>query len=499
MNILDRVIMALSPRRAAQREKARTIAMHYRAARLGYRNDGIRPSGSDADLAGRNRRMIAFYARDMIRNTPFSARVQQVITGNVVGDGIIPKIQPSKGLADEVQKRIRARGLDLIEDHLDTTDIDRNGLLNFYGLQTAAMNTIVDAGEVLIRRHRPANAGLALPLQIEVLEPDYIDDSRFGRSIEGNEIREGIEYDKDTGDRVAYWLFTQHPGGEWRPGTSPYISERVPAEDIIHVFRAFDRPGATRGVSWYTPIAEKLLNIDDSEDAHLMRQKIAACFAAFHRMGADRKPRDELGGTLQPGVIMEIAEDEDMEFSDPPEVGDFGDFQKSVLRSAAMGVGITYEALTGDLSGVNFSSARIGRLEMDRNISRWQWLMMVPMFLHPFGRWFVEAWAEAEDDEMFQRLIWEDRRTVRLSWVPPHRILVDPAREFGALREAVRSGFQSRQGVVRQLGVDPERLLQEQLQDKEEADELGLPFDSDPRADVSRKNPTFTDKDHNDE
>lgn len=497
MNILDRVILALSPQRAAAREKARTVAMHYRAARLGHRNDGVRPSGSDADLASRDRRRISFYVRDMIRNAPFASRVQQVICGHVVGDGIIPKVQVSKGLRDEVRQRIRDRGLELIEDHLDTTDIDRHGLLNFYGLQAVAMNTVVEAGEVLIRRHRPTNSGLAIPLQIEVLEPDYIDDSRWGRSPEGNEIREGIEYDADN-NRVAYWLFTQHPGGEWRPGTSPYISERVPADEIIHIFRV-DRPAQTRGVSWFTSIAEKLLNLDDSEDAHLMRQKIAACFAAFHHTGADGKHRPELGKTLEPGVIMQIADDEDLTFSDPPEVGDFDVFQKGVLRSVAMGAGITYEALTGDLSGVNFSSARIGRLEMDRNVSRWQWTMMVPMFLQPFGTWFIEAWAEVEQDEAFQLMLWEDRKAVRLTWVPPHRILVDPAREFSALREAVRSGFQSRQGVVRQLGVDPERLLQEQVQDKEEADKLQLPFDSDPRADVSRKNATFDDKDSNDE
>lgn len=497
MNIIDRVIMAISPARGAAREKARTVAMHYRASRLGHRNEGIRATSADADMAGRSRRMVAFYARDMIRNSPFAARVQQVISGNVVGDGIIPKVQVSKGLPEAVQKRMRDRGLELIEDHLDTTAIDRAGLQNFYGLQTTAMNTVIDAGEVLIRRHRPANRGLDMPLQIEVLEPDYIDDSRWGQSLDGNEIREGIEYDGN-GDRVAYWLYTQHPGGEWRPGSFPSASERVPAEDIIHVFRV-DRPGQTRGISWYTPIAEKLLNLDDSEDAHLMRQKIAACFAAFHRMGENSRARGELGGTLQPGVIMEIGADEDMVFADPPEVGGFDEFGRSVLRSAAMGVGITYEALTGDLTGVNFSSARIGRLEMDRNISRWQWLMMVPMFLQRFSGWFVEAWAEAEGDEDFQRLIWENPKTVKMTWVPPHRILVDPAREFGALSDAVRSGFQSRQGVVRQLGVDPERLLQEQLQDKDEADKMGLLFDSDPRADPARKTLTPPDKDKPDE
>lgn len=492
MNILDRVIMTLSPRRAAERERHRAIAMHYRASRLGRRNESIRPEGTDADMASRDRRRISFYIRDMIRNTPMAARIQQVITGNVVGDGILPKINVSEGIPAAARKRIKKMGLDMIEEHCDTIDIDKARLQNLYGLQATAMNTIVDAGEVLIRRHRPMLNGLTIPLQLEVLEPDYIDSTRWGLTADGNEIREGIEYDAASGDRVAYWLFNQHPGGEWRPGHNPLISERVPADDILHIFRV-DRAGQTRGVSWYTPIAEKLLHADDAEDAHLLRQKIAACFVAFHHMSMDGKERPELGETLEPGTIMSVASDEDMTFADPPEVGDYSDFQKGVYRAAAMGVGITYEAMTGDLTGVNFSSARIGRLEMERNVSGWQWRMLMPMMMQPIGRWIIEAWSEALPE------LWELPGAVRMTWVPPYRIIVDPAREFEALRSAVRSGFQSRQGVVRQLGVDPERLLEEQLQDKDEADRLGLPFDSDPRADVSRQNSSFRNEGYKDE
>lgn len=492
MGMIDRVVRLLSPQRAADRERARVLEMHYRAARLGQNNEGIRASGSDADLAGRDRRKIAFYARDLIRNTPMAARIQQVVTGHVVGDGILPKVQCSTGLPKKARKRLKRQGLKMIEEHCDTIAIDHCGLQNLYGLQALAMNTIVDAGEVLIRRHRPLGAGLKIPLQLEVLEPDYIDDTRFGRTLEGNEIREGIEYDRDSGKRVAYWLFTQHPGGEWRPGSNPLSSERVPVEDLLHVFRV-DRAGQTRGVSWYTTVAEKLLNADDADDAHLMRQKIAACFAAFHHVNMEGKPRPELGGTLTPGTIMAIGSDEDMTFGEPPQVGDYPQFKQGVYRAVAMGIGITYEALTGDLSGVNFSSARIGRLEMERNVSGWQWRMLIPMMMQPLGRWIIEAWADAEP------VLWDVPEAVSLTWVPPHRILVDPVREFSALREAVRSGFQSRQGVVRQLGVDPERLIEEQLQDKEEADRLGLPFDSDPRADISRQVGSFSDKETQDE
>lgn len=477
MSIIDRIIAAVAPQWAASRAQARTVLMHYDAARRDRRMSSVRPDASDADAAARARKRLAFVARDMIRNTPFASRIQQVVTGNVVGDGIIPKVMVAAGTPDRSAALIREAGLQRVERLLDTAAIDYHGRCNFYGIQRLAMNTIVDSGEVLIRRHRR-------PFQVEVLEPDYIDDTRFSVLPDGGEIVDGIEYDRD-GRRVAYWLYPVHPGSDWSPGARIGVSQRVPAADILHVYRV-DRPGQRRGVSWLANVAMRLQDLGDHEDAQLMRQKIAACFAAFRKLGPDSSvPSASVGGTLAPGVIQDLADGEEITFAVPPGVEGYDEFTRSVLRSVAAGVGITYEALTGDLSSVNFSSARLGHLQMERNISSWQWLMMVPQFLQPFSRWFVEAWADDDatglgrDPELLEK-VW-------LSWVPPHRILVDPAREMAALREAVRSGFASRQSVVRQLGLDPERLLSEIAQDRDEADKLGLPFDSDPRADVSRR------------
>ncbi|WP_273687083.1 phage portal protein [Ketogulonicigenium vulgare] len=492
MGFFGNMALAIAPSWAAKRERARLVAMHYRASRLGQRSDSLRAASSDANVAGRDRARIAFYMRDMVRNSPFAARAQAVIANNVVGDGIIPKINiNAPKQMKKAKKVLQKRALRLIETSLDTTAIDWRGLQNLYGLQRQAINTIVEAGEVLIRRRDIAldEADGKLPLKIEVMEPDFLDTSRRLAGVDGNEVRDGIEYDAND-RRVAYWLFSQHPGGEFRPGKFSVQSERVPADQILHVFRP-DRPGQERGISWFTPVAEKLLNLDDYEDAQLMRQKIAACFAVFRKLGTDGEASPELGETLTPGSIMDIGPDEEVTFGSPPVASGDDQFKNTVLRASAVGMGLSYEALTGDLSGVNFSSARIGRLEMDRNISSWQWLMMVPMLLQPMADWILEAWAELDGEEFeasgLSEMIYRNDGFVTITWVPPVRLLVDPAREFAALREAVRSGFQSRQGVVRQLGVDPERLLQEQLQDKQQADDLGLPFDSDPRADVSRQ------------
>lgn len=441
----------------------------YEAATSGSRSLPGRRIASSADAAAANRGQLAFIARDLVRNTPFATRAQQVIVNNVVGDGIIWKVKASSKTSAEQMRRV-------LKAHFDTTRIDADGRQNLYGLQRLAMNTIVDAGEVLIRRRRRLRAdGLPLPFQLQVMEPDFIDTSKSAVLTTG-EIREGIEYD-GIGRRVAYWLFDQHPGDAVRFSRVSYSSRRVPASEILHMYKQ-DRPGQMRGVSWFAPIALSLQDLADHQDAQLMRQKIAACFAAF-RVTPESDPVVSMDpengpaglGTLSPGRIQNLLPGEDIKFASPPGVEGYDEFTRAVLRSAAAGMGITYEALTGDLSSVNFSSARMGRMEMDRNVSSWQWLLLIPQMMQPVAEWTMEAFDVA--------LSGGRPRQAEIEWVPPHRVLVDPTREIPALRDKVKAGFASRSGVVRELGYDPEDLLEEQRRDAVAAQKMGLSFDSD--------------------
>lgn len=472
MNLLDRVIATFAPRQALDRARARAAlkVMNYDAATSTPRGSSWRPTASDADGAAGKRAKLAYVARDMIRNTPFAARAQMVIVNSVVGDGIIPKVSAKDDTARTALAAVLLR-------HLDTTDIDADGRNNLYGLQRLAMQTTVDAGEVLVRRRwRYSTDGYALPFQLQVLEPDFLDATRDGTATNGNLIRDGIEYGA-LGRRVAYWLFEEHPGANFFFRAGKYRSSRVDAKDIIHVYRQ-DRPGQMRGVSWFAPVAMSLQQLADFQDAQLMRQKIAACFAAFRVPSDDDQPGDPdpggLGTTIKPGRIQNLGPGENVVFSDPPGVTEDG-FTRAILRAAAVGIGITYEALTGDLTGVNFTSGRMGRLDMDANVSSWQWLLLIPQMMQPIGRWLIEAY-----DLQTMSKVSRDK-ALQIDWVPPRRIMVDPAREIAAARDAVRSGFGSRSGVVRSLGYDPEQLMQEIADDARNADSNGLVFDTDPR------------------
>jgi lambda family phage portal protein len=474
MNLFDRLIGAVDPVRALRRAQARQALAHYDAGTVGRRVAGVRHSAADADTAAARRARIAYFGRDLIRNTPFATSAQQVIVNATVGDGIIPQFR----WPDGTPQAAHDAGVRLIEEWLDSTQIDAAGRLNLYGLQSLVMGSVVSDGEVLVVEEWGAPQRDGLPaLKLRVLEIDHLDEGRDGGLDGGGWIRNGIEYDS-SGRRVAYWLFDEHPGaGGYRPGSGGWrgTSHRVAAHLVHHVYR-LDRPEQERGVSWFAPVALTLLDYGDFQDAQAMRQKIAACFTAF-RIHPEGTPRPEVAAEasqeLEPGLIQDLYGEQEIQFANPPGVEGYDEYTRNTLRAAAAALGITYEALTGDLSNVNFSSARMGHQKMERNVSAWQWKMLIPQLLQPLGRSIREAWAQALPEAA--ALI----RQARIEWTPPARFLVDPEREFAAMRDAVRAGFVSRSQIVRSLGYDPERLLEEQRQDAEAARRAGLVFDSD--------------------
>jgi lambda family phage portal protein len=336
-------------------------------------------------------------------------------------------------------------------------------------------------------------------LKVRLLEADYLDDTRQGVLTSGGWIRDGIEFNRD-GERVAYWLFDQHPGAMiWGKSGSP-ISQRIPAKDVLHVYRQ-DRAGQMRGVSWFSSIAIPLQDLGEFQDAQLMRQKIAACFVAFRQVeGSGTDPASVAQGIselaeLSPGLIQDIGMDETVTFGTPPDSGDFDPFSRSILRAAASGIGLTYEAMTGDLSNVNFSSARMGRGEMDKSISSWQWTMLIPQFLQPMAAWLIEGWqADLINAGLEAPSLAMIGGAQGFEWVPPHKILVDPTREIPSLIEGIRGGLFSLSGVVRSLGQDPERLFEDIAADNAMLDEKGLIFESDFRKGAGAPTSPATDR-----
>lgn len=472
LTALDRVLIALAPKYALERIRARVLAhRHFEAAQIGRRTGGWRKSIGDANTEnGPALATLRYHARDLIRNNPWARNGQRVIGRNTVGWGLLPKpATTSPGL--------RKAAIDLFQQWGSTTECDSEGRSTFFGLQRQIIETVAESGEVLIRRRRRLREDkLAIPLQLQVLEPDFIDTGKDGiKGPSGGTIVQGIEYNL-IGKRVAYWLFGAHPGA----GTSLSAeSKRIPADDVAHVFKV-ERPGQVRGISWFAPVIVTIKDLDEYEDATLMRQKIAACFAAFvtdvngegTRIGElEEGDTDDKLEALEPGLVKYLGPGQDIAFNNPPLVNDHSSFTAVNLRKISAGIGVTYEDLTNDYSQVNFSSARMARLAHWGNVHDWRWNMLVPQFCDPVWAWAMES---AVDDGSLGD-------APGATWTPPPMPMLEPDKEGLAYARLVRAGVMTHNEMVREQGSDPDTHWADYAEGLKALDAKGIVLDSDVR------------------
>ena len=467
MNIVDKAIGFFSPKAAFERERfrmAQSILVDqqrkYNAASNGRRTDGWVASGTSQNAeAELSLHKLRERSRDLVRNFPYAARAIDAIESNTIGTGIRPRPNVEKG-------RAKQRIVSAWKDWAESTECDFDGVHDFYGLQGLVMRTVAESGEAIIRKRRTGK----YKLQLQVVEGDYIDTNKNGTGADGSRWVQGVEFDAK-GNKVAYWMFDQHPGDTFRMFPT---SQRYPISEFTHVYM-MKRPEQVRGTPFGVASMMRMFDFDEYEDAQLIRQKIAACFAVFVNSTGDGlvsgSKNADRAGQVEPGMIEYLAPGQTMSFAAPPPAEGYDEYTRTLLRGIAAGYGITYEVLTGDYSNVNFSSGRMGWIEMHRNIYKWQSRMMIPMFCNVAWEWFTT--------QMF--IAGKISSPVTASWTTPSREMIDPTKEIAAAAEAVRNGFKSRSSVIREHGSDPEEVLQEIVDDNASADKDELKFDSDSR------------------
>lgn len=471
----DRAIVSVFPKYGSSRIRARVsldlVKRHYEAAEPGRRTQNWRRDATDADFALRGASaQLRWSARDLIRNNGWARRARQIVANSSVGYGIRPK-----AIADDEAQAQQATKL--WKKWAATTECESDNRQTFYGIQHLAMKNLFSDGEVLIRRrYRRATDDLTIPLQLQVIEADYLQTGKNALvSDAGGPIIQGIEFDK-LGARAAYWLWKNHPGS----GRNMEAPVRVPAEEVIHLYDV-ERAGQSRGVSWLAFGLLNMKDLDDYEDAELMKQKIAACFAAFTTdtngfgapvVGDEDDPTNDDLEVLEPGMIANLPPGRDVKFGNPPTMTADA-LPVRTLRKFAAGVGITYEDLTGDYSMVNFSSARMARIGFQGNVTYWQESIVIPILCQTVWKWAMEAAIIAGE-------LPADAE-VTADWTAPALPMLEPDKEAQANQRRVRAGLATLSQVIREGGNDPDEFLEEYAADMKKLDELEIVLDSDAR------------------
>lgn len=409
-------------------------------------------------------------ARALFRDDPYVTGAVREFVQNIVGEqGIRPHPRNLGADGKPAEKANKA----LVEafklwGKKKTASVDRR--LSWIALQDRIIESWVIDGEAIIRKHKGFRN--AFGFSLELIDPDLLDE-QFNRDqdSQGNAIYMGVEVDK-WGAPVAYHFWSHHPA---EPGRRERI--RVPADEIIHLFKQ-KRAKQVRGVSLLTAVIFRLKMLGAYEDAEVTGARISSSKMGFFETIPEwldsfeqPAPGEKIVMDVAPGSFEQLPPGMKFTAWDPQHPGGHVEkFVKTILRSIAVGTGMAYTTLTGDLEGTNYSSIRAGLLsERDfwRRCQAWvasevhedvfeNWLeiaILTPLLALPSK--IAERWTDIE---------WRGRGW---KWV-------DPYNDARANEMMLSLGLTSRQRLCADMGIEFEDMIADLKRENELADAAGV-------------------------
>jgi len=471
LNIIDRAIGFFSPESAVNRYKARAAlalsGSHTGGSLSRPALKNWNPYSGDAnsdtvyDLPTLRTR-----SRDLARNAPIGGAAINTVVSNVIGTGLSMKLNPdtkylgmSDEQADEWKREVEAEWLLWCNSH----DCDAARNMNFYGIQSLALRSMLESGDVLaltpaLKRNSPYS------LAIQLVEADRL--SNKDRKIDTSDKVAGVNLDAN-GAPVSYSISKQHPGVLNKKSMEWVEVEAYGKNGRRNVLHLFDkrRPGQVRGVPYLSPVIEHLKQLSRYSEAELQAAVISAAFAVFIKMDAEAFQslfegesstqylnnatswNGEVSTDLDgPGKVVNLLPGESAETPDlgRPNVN-FDPFFLSMIKQVGATLEIPFEVLIKHFSS-SYSASRAAMLDFWR-IVRIRRDFMATNFCEPIkDLWFEEAVSlgRISAPGFFSDIRIRQAYT-RCLWIGDSPGSIDPEKEVNAAKERIDLGISTRE------------------------------------------------------
>lgn len=392
----------------------------------------------------------------------------------------------------------------------DAASCDAQGRLAFAGIQAQALRSYMLCGDAFAGLDYGPKPHAAWRTAVQMVDPLRITFASSSRP--GVTVRNGVELD-DRGRAIAYHLRALHDVGR---------TERVPVFGgngrrlLLHLFDA--EVGAVRGVSPLAPAIGGLLQGMQAADAAVMASQIHALILGtitsdlpnadlIRALGGEGNSNNPIARMMAARVewheelkkahndvqlgrnarIIPLSSGERLDLHG----GGKGAFQaydtilEHTLREVARALGLSYQAVSGDLSSATYASLKYSVTETRPIVIRKRKTIVEPLCRWALAAVIEEAIATRRIPfevakrpyrslsplEAFREL---KRFALKSTWIGPQIEDPDALKATRASVERVRAGLSSLSEEIELSGRDPEAVFDQIGRDREALRRRGI-------------------------
>lgn len=458
LNWLDKLISFFSPKRGAERiayRQQEKALRDYDAGLYGNRTRDWRTTNKSAeDTDAPHRDVIRARARDMERNSDIFNSLLSAFMRNVSGKGMTLQ---SRIFEDDNTPNKELEGVLESEwnEWCKKQNCDVTGSQSFIAMMRMCLRRKkVDGGLILLKTFTGKGR---IPFQLQAIEVDELAESQSAPKYDGNTVIGGIEYDSNK-KAVGYWLQQYSINGIYEE------PKFFPASRVIFYFTK-NRPSQLREISDMTPSLLRIRDTNEFMDSIQVAKRVEAAFGVFIKRqnntaatigrgapATDGKRTSYEDKHLSPGMIMEGNVGDEASVIDPKGRGADADaFIKTLLQLIASGQGLSYEAVSRDMSRSNYASARQGIIEDSMTFG--EDLTELKEIMSEIYETFVISAVLA--GVVIIKDFWENKRKyLKHEWVKPPKPWIDPSKESTANATALKSGQKTIKEIAAEQGED---------------------------------------------
>jgi lambda family phage portal protein len=482
--------------------------------------------------------------RDMVSNDGYAQGIIDINRDNIVGSqyrlNAIPNWQTLSEIAsasfdqtwaDEFQEAVEER-FNLVADSNECW-LDASRQLTFTGMVRMAVAGFVYTGEVLstaewIREtDRPFSTAIQMISPMRLSNPnDQADDAT---------LRRGVRKD-DRGKPLGYYIrvgypFESYPSSIADSFSWNYVLATKPwgRRMVLHIVDPF-QPSQTRGLSAMVAVLKQMRMTKRFQEITLQNAVINASYAATIEselpssvIGAamGTVPQTDMQGAfmgfvgdwltalqsylsqantvaidgakiphLFPGTKLNT-----QALGTPGGVGT--EFETSLLRHIAAGLGISYEEFAADWSKVNYSSGRASMLKTWKHMAARKKFVADRFADEVYTLWLEEALNAGElplprgwNSRAFY-LPYGKEAFSECDWIGAARGQIDELKETQASLLRIKGGLSTREIEIAKQGGDWRKVFRQLAREEKLRSDLGLEsFDSNPQRDGSTSGQT---------